>query len=206
MGILSCALQCISFFQLGDGQSCLLFDVATSDIVKKKNKWWAWTAWPNALESRISLQNALLLLILRMKALTFTAFSFPDFDDPLKVTMPWVYPSHFVHTGGLLLELRSEYWEHPVVFSARYHSALWMLLPKIHIFGSFLLLFLYIFNLLVIFFKHSWSFWWSGNTSARLSAHGQTNGALFSVSLLTSILQSWLTVLSFLLPSFQVSH
>lgn len=34
--IQSYVLQCISFFQLGDGQSCLLFDVVTSDIAKKK--------------------------------------------------------------------------------------------------------------------------------------------------------------------------
>lgn len=36
IGIVCCALQCISFLQLGDGQCCLLFAVASSDIVKKK--------------------------------------------------------------------------------------------------------------------------------------------------------------------------
>lgn len=98
--------------------------------------------------------NSLLLLILRMKALTCTAFSVHDCDDPIMVTMPWVYPSHFVHAGGLLLELRSEYWEHPVVFSARFHTAVWMLLQKITYLLVFITFFV-TFNELVKFFKHS---------------------------------------------------
>lgn len=42
--------------------------------------------------------------------------------------------------------------------------------------------------------------------SARLSAHGQTNVALFFVFFLTFILQSWPNAVSFLLPIFQINH
>lgn len=73
-----------------------------------------------------------------------------------------------------------------MTFSARFHPALWMWLLKI----TYLLVFITFFrdfqfiSQILQTFQHSGS----ENTSAKLSAHGQTNGALFSAFFLSPVI------------------
>lgn len=172
---------------------------------KAKNKWWAWPIWPNALESRLCPPKCSGFSDFENESIDFHSFFFPRF---------W-----WSHHGDNVMSLSFSFCTHRWAFNG---IKVWVLrtpcdvFSKIspctldvatenYIFASFHYFFFEIFNLLVKFCKHS-SILVIRKYITRLRAHGQTNGALFSAFFLSSVLQSWLTVVSFLLPIFQVNH